>query len=111
MSECIFCKIASGALETKAVHSDERTFVFHDIAPQAPTHLLVIPKTHVEKLSDLDPEDMKAVHSAILKVVSDLKLDEAGYRVVVNQGKSAGQAVSHLHFHVLSGRNFKWPPG
>ena len=87
---------------------------FRDINPKAPVHILVIPKEHVASLMDLKPEHADLVgklHQAIQRVVRQEKIDETGFRVVVNNGKDSGQAVSHIHYHVLGGRRLNWPPG
>lgn len=114
MNDCIFCKIASGAMKSKIVYQDDDVVAFEDISPQAPVHLLFIPKEHVDRIADMDEAKGNFIFSkifrAISKVVASGKMPE-GYRVVVNQGAHAGQAVPHLHFHLLAGRGFSWPPG
>jgi len=115
MSDCIFCKIASGEIKSDIVYKDENVVAFNDIAPQAPTHLLLIPRRHVESLQDLSTKDrtelVSNVFEAIGKIVATKLEGGNGYRVVLNQGPDAGQAVPHIHFHLLSGRVFAWPPG
>ena len=106
-ADCIFCKIAGKQIDSKIIFEDESVIAFNDISPQAPTHILVIPKKHIENASQIDAELSKAFFSAINKVAQNLE----SFRVVLNQGKLAGQAVPHLHFHILSGRKFNWPPG
>jgi histidine triad (HIT) family protein len=93
--DCIFCKIVAKKIPSSLVYEDEKVLAFNDIDPQAPTHILVIPKKHVTSVSELDD----------IGVVSDL------FAVMVNHGKDAGQAVPHLHFHLLGGRALNWPPG
>jgi histidine triad (HIT) family protein len=114
MEDCIFCKIANKEIKADLVYEDAQVVAFSDIAPQSPVHILVIPKRHVARLSDLLPKDAALVadlFAAIQKLVKGKKLEKDGYRVIVNEGKNAGQAVWHLHFHLLAGRRFSWPPG
>lgn len=113
MEDCLFCKIAAGEIPSKKVYEDEQVYVFEDIEPTAPIHYLLIPKEHISKLDEITP-DNSAVISHIYEVISMLaeKLDlKDGFRVVSNCGKSAGQTVFHIHFHLLAGRDFGWPAG
>ena len=112
MSDCLFCKIAAGEIPSNKVYEDETCLAFYDIDPQAPTHFLVIPKTHIGSVAELNG-DNAAVAAHILAVIAKLTRDLGleSYRVVSNIGEQAGQSVSHLHFHVLSGRDMTWPPG
>ncbi len=110
---CIFCKIAAGEIPADVVWEDDQALAFRDISPQAPKHLLIIPRRHLERLADSQPEDQQLL-GHLLSVASRLASQEGvsdGYRVVVNNGASAGQSVFHLHLHVLGGRTFGWPPG
>jgi histidine triad (HIT) family protein len=112
MSDCLFCKIAAGEIPSKKVYEDALCYAFHDIAPQAPTHFLVIPKAHLSSVSDVTEENCAVVghiFAVIARLAKELGLDS--YRVVSNIGEQAGQSVPHLHFHVLSGRDMTWPPG
>ncbi|HWQ06938.1 MAG: histidine triad nucleotide-binding protein [Clostridiaceae bacterium] len=114
MDDCIFCKIAVGAIPSKKVYEDDQLIAFHDIAPQAPVHVLVVPKKHISGVNELAAEDaalLGHVFFVIQQLVRELKIDESGYRVVVNSGKDGSQSVPHLHFHVLGGRPLAWPPG
>jgi histidine triad (HIT) family protein len=113
MSDCIFCKISEGKIPAKLVYQDADLFAFEDIAPQAPSHLLICPRKHVVSLSDTSPADAAWMGRALLVAASLAKERGigAGYRLVVNNGAQAGQSVFHLHFHVLGGRDFRWPPG
>lgn len=109
---CLFCRIVRKEIPAKIVFEDEDVLAFHDIAPSAPTHVLVIPKTHVARLSDATPEQAALVGSCLVvlaRIAKSLSLDD--YRVVVNDGLEAGQRVFHLHLHLLGGRPFAWPPG
>jgi histidine triad (HIT) family protein len=111
---CLFCRIASGEIPAKKVYEDADVFAFHDINPQAPTHVLVIPRKHIPSLDDLSVSDAATVGTTLVKVAQiahDLHLNSDGYRVVANHGDAAGQTVFHIHFHLLGGRNFGWPPG
>ncbi|MEG1658398.1 MAG: histidine triad nucleotide-binding protein [Oscillibacter sp.] len=112
MSDCLFCKIAAGEIPSSKVYEDALCYAFNDIAPQAPTHFLVIPKTHIGSVSEIG-SDNSAVVAHIFEVIAKLtrELGLESYRVVSNIGEQAGQSVPHLHFHVLSGRDMTWPPG
>jgi histidine triad (HIT) family protein len=112
VSDCIFCKIIAKQIPSSIVYEDDKVLAFNDIAPQAPVHILVIPKKHVDTVDQL--EDMSVVadlFSVMKKIAAEKGIDESGYRIVVNHGKEAGQAVPHLHFHLLGGRKLSWPPG
>ena len=109
----IFKRIIDGEIPAKIVYQDDRCLAFHDIAPQAPTHLIVIPKKELPSLNEIADEDAALVGHLLVvirKLAKELKLDD-GYRVVVNCGPHAGQSVDHLHFHLLAGRQLNWPPG
>lgn len=113
MSDCIFCKLANHEIPTNVVYEDEEMFSFYDMEPQAPVHVLLIPKKHIESLDTLNEEDQMIIAHMMLKIkeiAKDLGLQE-GYRVVSNNGDLAGQTVKHLHFHILGKRAMKWPPG
>ena len=112
MSDCIFCKMVAGEIQPHIVYEDERVLAFRDINPKARVHVLVIPKHHIATLDDLpeDPSLAGALLGAVQKVAQLEALSE-GYRTVINCGKEGGQEVFHLHFHVLGGRSFAWPPG
>ena len=111
MSEdCIFCKIANGEIPSQFVYESKNTVVFNDINPQAPTHLLVVPKTHVESLRELSDPALMAELLESVKAAAE-KLGIKDYRTVINTGRGAGQEVFHLHIHVMAGREFGWPAG
>ena len=113
MSDCIFCKIANGEIPSNKVYEDEQIMCFHDADPQAPVHVLIIPKKHIESMDDLKEEDADLVAHIMLKIkdiAADLGLDN-GYRVVNNCGEDGFQTVKHLHFHILGKRKMTWPPG
>lgn len=114
MENCIFCRIAQRTLPARIVFEDETVVAFEDLNPQAPVHLLVIPRKHLASLSDAGPED-HALLGHLLAVSADLararKIDSKGFRTVINCGEWGGQTVFHLHVHLLGGRIFHWPPG
>ena len=112
--DCIFCKIANKEINCSFIYEDEDIVVFEDANPVAPVHLLAIPKKHVSSIMEIgELED--SISARILKIISkvakDLNIDEDGFRIVSNTGHGAGQSVAHLHFHILGGRKFGWPPG
>lgn len=112
MSDCLFCKIIAGDIPSTIVYEDETVFAFKDIDPQAPTHFLVIPKTHIPSCGAITPENSGIVahcFEVITKVAQEQGIES--FRVVSNCGEQAGQSVPHLHFHVLAGRDMTWPPG
>lgn len=110
MDNCIFCKIANKEIPTTPVYEDDDTIAFNDLNPQAPVHVLVIPKKHYASLNELDDSRvMSALLNAVRKTVEKLGIKE--YRTVINTGESAGQTVFHLHIHILAGRPLLWPPG
>ena len=113
MSDCIFCKIGNKEIRGKVVYEDDDLFAFEDIAPQAPTHILICPRKHVSSLSDATAVDAEWLGRAQL-VAAQLAAERhltGGYRTVVNNGAGAGQTVFHVHIHLLGGRDFHWPPG
>jgi len=112
MSDCLFCKIAAGQIPSNKVYEDDLCYAFYDIAPQAPTHFLVIPKAHIGSVAEVNGENSAVVahiFEVIAKVTAELGVES--YRVVSNIGEQAGQSVFHLHFHVLGGRDMTWSPG
>ena len=113
MADCLFCGIVSGDVPAQRVAETARALAFRDINPQAPTHVLVIPKDHHRDLADLTAADglLDEVAALAHKVAEDEGVSETGYRVVVNTGPQAGQVVFHVHAHVLGGRPLGWPPG
>ncbi len=113
MADCIFCKIVQGEVPAKKVYEDEEILAFHDINPQAPVHILIIPKKHIEKIEDINESDAPLIGKLFVvakKLAKEFNLED-GYRLVINNGKKAGQAVFHIHLHLLGGRIFSWPPG
>lgn len=112
MSGCIFCKIAAGEIPAKVVKRDNGMLAFTDVNPQAPTHLLIIPTTHIGSLNDAkDPQLLGALLGFARDLAQEQGLGTRGYRVVVNTNPDGGQTVFHLHLHLLGGRPMNWPPG
>lgn len=111
--DCLFCRLVRGEIPTKKVYEDKEIFVFEDINPQAPTHVLIIPKRHIVDLKEAKAEDAEIIgklHLVAAQIARDRKI-ENGYRTVLNVGPGAGQSVFHLHLHLLGGRSLSWPPG
>ena len=111
--DCIFCKIANHEIDSEKVYEDDEVIAFNDLDPQAPVHVLIIPKEHISSADELTLENKDIVGKIFMiasKIASDKSLDK-GYRIVNNCGEDGGQTVEHLHFHLLGGRNMKWPPG
>ena len=115
MADCIFCKIAQKEIPSTLVYEDDMVVAFRDLEPQAPQHVLVIPKKHVESLLALKEEDKALVSHILVDVIPELAqklgIAEKGFRVVANTGEEGGQTVKHLHFHLLGGRSMQWPTG
>lgn len=114
MSECLFCGIIEGKIKGDVVYQDDNVVAFKDINPRAPVHLLIVPRKHIATLLDLEPAD-NALIGDIFQVAARLARDHGiskdGFRMVVNCGAGAGQSVFHIHYHLLGGRPFTWPPG
>ena len=114
MAECVFCRIAAGEIPATVVYQDDLVVAFRDINPQAPTHVLLIPRKHIPSLVELAPED-DALLGHIVRVSAQLAESEgiagSGFRLVANNGREAGQSVDHVHFHLVGGRRLGWPPG
>ena len=113
MEGCLFCRIARGELDSDVVASSESAIAFRDINPAAPTHVLAIPKRHVSSADELSRDDAELL-GEVFGLLSEIAAREGltgGYRIVTNVGPDAGQSVDHLHFHLLGGRTFSWPPG
>jgi len=112
--DCIFCRIAAGEIPSRVVHSDDEIFAFEDINPQAPVHVLVIPRKHIPTLNDLTAEDdalIGRLHRAAVRIARERGVSGPGYRLVLNCNAHAGQSVWHVHLHLLGGRVLQWPPG
>lgn len=111
MENCLFCRIVSGEIPSNKVYEDDKVLAFRDISPQAPEHILVIPKQHFDSILDADPQTVGYMQSIVVKLARELGLDVSGFRLVVNTGFDGMQSVMHLHMHVLGGRLMLWPPG
>ncbi len=114
MTDCIFCKIVSGDIPADIVYQDDDVLAFRDLNPQAPVHILVIPKKHIATLNDLQPEDTEVMGKLIQagkEIASQEGMAKDGYRFVINCNQHGGQAVYHIHLHVLGKRQMSWPPG
>lgn len=110
--DCVFCKIASGDIPAALIYQDERFVAFHDLSPQAPVHVLVIPRTHYTSLMDVkDAAVLGGLLEAAKTISSQLGIAGTGWRTVINTGQDGGQTVMHLHVHLLGGRFMQWPPG
>ncbi len=110
---CIFCRIAGGEIPAQIVFQDEELVVFRDLAPKAPTHLLIIPRRHVASLAETGPEDRELLGKLLQRAVETARQEglEKGFRTVINTGPDGGQTVGHLHLHVVGGRQMTWTPG
>ncbi len=111
---CIFCKIVDKKVPSKIVFEDETVIAFEDVKPQAPVHMLVVPKRHIPEIHSMTETDRELVGHLFFtakKLANEKGLDTKGYRLVINNGAGAGQTVFHVHLHLLSGRHFNWPPG
>lgn len=114
MDDCIFCKIAAGEIPAERVYEDEAVVAFRDLNPQAPTHVLVIPRRHIATLNDVTPDNASAIgrlFSAARAIAEQEGFAEQGYRTVINCNEAGGQTVFHVHLHLLGGRMMHWPPG
>jgi len=114
MTDCLFCKMVSGEIKPDVVYEDDDVLAFRDVNPQAPMHVLIIPKAHISTANDLDEDNVDVIgqmYLAARKIANDEGVSEAGYRMVMNCNAGAGQSVFHIHLHVLGGRQMAWPPG
>lgn len=114
MTDCLFCKMADGTIPVKKVYEDDDLFAIEDINPVAPVHILIVPKEHLVNALDLKPENDRvvgAVYRVAAQIARERGFADAGFRVVNNNNAGAGQSVFHIHFHLLGGRGFSWPPG
>jgi histidine triad (HIT) family protein len=113
-SDCLFCRIARGEVSSTVVRDAPGALAFEDLNPQAPTHVLIIPKRHIASVADLEDDDILLVGQLVAlarDIARERGLDPSGYRLVINTGSQAGQSVAHLHLHLLGGRVMRWPPG
>ncbi|MBI4552911.1 MAG: histidine triad nucleotide-binding protein [Candidatus Latescibacteria bacterium] len=114
MADCIFCKIIDGEISASIVYSDDRVVAFNDVNPQAPVHVIIVPRQHIPTVADLGPETsglMDSLTQTANRIAQERGIASRGYRLVVNCNAEAGQSVYHLHLHLLGGRPMTWPPG
>ncbi len=114
MNDCIFCKIAAGQIKANVVFESQAVMAFRDVHPQAPTHILIIPKKHVQSISALTESESQVlleIHKVVLKLAQQESDAKDGFRLVTNDGVNSGQTVPHMHFHFMAGRKLSWPPG
>lgn len=112
--DCIFCRIAKGEIPARKLHEDDAVLAFADVNPQAPSHILIIPRRHIPAIADISEADAALVGKLFLtanRLAREEGIADQGYRLVINNGRDAGQAVDHLHLHLLGGRKMSWPPG
>jgi len=112
--DCLFCKIIAGEVPSTIVHQDDDVVAFEDINPQAPTHVVIVPRQHIPTVNDLEDEDQELfgkLATAAKQIAGDRGIAEDGYRLVMNCNAGAGQSVWHIHMHLLGGRRLRWPPG
>jgi len=113
MPDCLFCRIIRGEVPSKKIYEDDRVYAFQDINPQAPTHILIIPRKHIVGLDQASPEDADIIgysHLVAARLAKERNIEQ-GYRTVYNVGPDSGQSVFHLHLHLIGGRRMSWPPG
>jgi histidine triad (HIT) family protein len=114
MEDCLFCKIINKEIKSNIVFESDNVLIFKDVSPEAPVHLLAVPKKHVSsilEIENLDSDIIKELMEAMARVALEMGLDKEGFRIVTNTGHGAGQSVDHLHFHIMGKRKFNWPPG
>jgi len=112
--DCVFCKIIKKEIPAKVAYEDDQVIAFHDVNPQAPIHLLIVPKKHIASIMEIDDENstlLNKIARAAQNLARENNIDKKGFRLVVNTGEEGGQTVNHLHFHLLGGRFLTWPPG
>ncbi len=113
MSDCLFCNMVQGTVKSRKVYEDDKVFVFEDIKPQAPTHVLIVPKKHIRGLKEAQPEDAEIIgymHLVAVQIARERGIED-GYRTIFNVGPNSGQSVFHIHLHLIGGRRMSWPPG
>jgi len=114
MEGCLFCALVAGKINANIVYQDDRIVAFRDVKPQAPVHILIIPRKHVAGVLDIEPDDhalIGEIFQAASRLAREQGIGDSGFRVVVNSGADAGQSVFHLHYHLIGGRQMSWPPG
>lgn len=108
---CLFCRIIEGEIPSNKVYEDDTVLAFRDISPQAPTHILIIPKAHCDSVLDAEPATVAYMVEIAKQLAKSEGIDESGFRLVINTGDEGGQSVKHLHLHLIGGRSMQWPPG
>ncbi len=111
---CVFCKISEDKIQARKIYQSNDIIAFHDINPQAPVHVLVIPRRHIRNLLEADEQDASLIGRMLIvttQIAKQLNIAESGYRIVINTNRNAGQSIDHLHIHLLGGRAMQWPPG
>lgn len=114
MSDCLFCKIVNKEIPANIVYEDDKILAFHDLGPVAPVHILVIPKVHIDSLNMVNENNSDTIGylmSKVKDIAKELGINKSGYRIISNTGEEGGQTVGHIHFHLVGGRQMKWPPG
>jgi histidine triad (HIT) family protein len=114
MSECVFCLICEKKIPSQIVYEDDEVIAFKDINPEAPVHILILPRKHIPSLMELSDDDLpliQRIYNIAKKIAKDNGISQSGFRIVSNCGKDGGQSVNHIHFHLLGGRSLQWPPG
>lgn len=114
MDDCLFCKMVGGEVAPEVVYEDDQVLAFRDINPQAPVHVLIVPKRHISTLNDLQAEDAALIGNlslAAARIARQEGIDQAGYRTLINTNREGGQVVFHIHMHLMGGRRMRWPPG
>lgn len=114
MEDCLFCKIIAGDIPSTKIYEDDKVYAFNDIEPQAPIHIIIVPKSHISSANELTDDNAEVIghiFSVAAKIAKEKGFAENGWRIVNNCGVDGGQTVGHLHFHLLAGRNLGWPPG
>jgi len=114
VDDCIFCEIVKKQIPCEIIYEDDSVIGFKDISPQAPVHVIIIPKVHISNINDISEDESDVIGHIFIaakKIAKDLGISETGYRIISNCGEDGGQTVQHIHFHLLGGRMLKWPPG
>lgn len=114
MDDCIFCKIVNKEIQSTKVYEDDKVLAFKDISPEAPVHIVIVPKEHIRSTNELNENNASIVahiFTIINKIAEEQGIKDSGYRIINNCGEHGGQTVNHIHFHLLGGRNLSWPPG
>lgn len=112
--DCLFCKIINGEIPSNKVYEDDLVYAFNDISPEAPVHILIVPKKHYDSILDVNDKDLSIIghiNKVATIIAKETGIDKSGFRIINNCGEEGGQTVNHIHYHLLGGRMLKWPPG